>query len=95
MFIIQLKFSDNKSQAKDYMEGHKTWLQAGFERGIFVLSGSLQPNLGGGIIAHNVTRADIDRIVAEDPFVVHKVVTADIIEFSPSKSDPRLEFLLE
>ena len=48
MFIIQLRFSDNKSQAKDFMEGHKKWLQLGFGKGIFVLSGSLQPNAGGG-----------------------------------------------
>ncbi|RXE87111.1 hypothetical protein [Pseudoalteromonas sp. A757] len=95
MFIIQLKFSDNKSQAKDFMEGHKEWLQAGFDKGIFLLSGSLQPNAGGGIVAVNVSKEEIEEIVAEDPFVIENVVKPEIIELTPSKADDRLLFLID
>ena len=28
MFVITLKFSSNKSQAGQFMDGHKTWLKA-------------------------------------------------------------------
>jgi len=95
MFIIQLTFSDNKSQAKDFMEGHKKWLQTGFDKGIFVLSGSLQPNAGGGLIAVDVSKQEIEEIVAEDPFVIENVVKPKIIELAPSKADERLSFLLD
>lgn len=95
MFIIQLKFSDNKSHAKDFMEGHKKLLQAGFDKGIFLLSGSLKPNAGGGIVAVNVSKEEIEAIVAEDPFVVENVVKPDIIELTPSKADDRLSFLID
>ena len=44
------------------MEGHKKWLQSGFDKGIFVLSGSLQPNAGGGIIAVGVSKQEIEEI---------------------------------
>ncbi len=30
-----------------------------------------------------------------DPFVVHGVVQAEILEIKPGKADPRLEFLLQ
>jgi len=95
MFIIQLKFSDNKALAKDFMEGHKEWLQAGFDKGIFILSGSLQPSLGGGIIAVNISKEEVEGIVSEDPFVIENVVKPEIIELAPSKSDDRLLFLLD
>ncbi|MBQ4835713.1 MULTISPECIES: YciI family protein [Pseudoalteromonas] len=95
MFIIQLRFSDNKSRAKDFMEGHKEWLQAGFDKGVFMVSGSLQPNAGGGIIAANVSKEEIEGIIAEDPFVIENVVKPEIIELTPSKADERLSFLLD
>lgn len=94
MFIVLLKFSDNKSLAGQFMERHKEWLKRGFDEGVFVLAGSLQPNLGGGIIAHNTALPDLQKRVNDDPFVVEKVVSAEIIEITPSKADERLDFLL-
>ncbi|MBL1430708.1 MAG: hypothetical protein COA60_004225 [Robiginitomaculum sp.] len=95
MFIIFLKFSENKSQAGQYMAGHKSWLQAGFDDGVFLVSGSLQPNQGGGIVAHNTSLIDLQSRIDKDPFVVNNVVTAQIIEITASKADQKLAFLLE
>lgn len=92
MFIVLLKFAD-KSKAPAQMEGHKAWLQQGFEDGVFSLAGSLQPNLGGGILAHGLTRDALEARVAEDPFVAEGVVTAEILEITPARSDERLAFL--
>ena len=76
------------------MEGHKEWIKRGFDDGVFLLTGSLQPNLGGGIVAHNTSLADLENRVNDDPFVAENVVTADILEITPSKTDDRLAFLL-
>lgn len=94
MFIVLLKFSDNKSQASNFMDGHNQWLKDGFDDGIFLLAGSLQPGIGGGILAHNTTQADLENRVKEDPFVAENVVTAEVMELSPAKADERLNFLL-
>lgn len=94
MFFVMLKFSGNKSRAGQFMEGHKEWLQRGFEDGVFLLAGSLQPNQGGGIVAHNTSRADLEIRIAEDPFVSADVVAAEILEVDPSRADERLSFLL-
>ena len=95
MFIVLLKFSGNKSQAGQFMEGHKAWIKRGFDDGVFLMVGSLQPNLGGGIVAHNTSLADIQSRVNDDPFVAENVVTAEILEIEPSKVDERLKFLLD
>ena len=94
MFIVLLRFSDNKGQASQFMEGHNEWIRHGFDDGIFLLVGSLQPNLGGGIVAHNLTLSDLQSRVNNDPFVSENVVSAEILEITPSKADERLEFLL-
>ena len=55
MFIVLLKFSTNREQSGDYLDGHKAWLKQGFDDGVFLLAGSLQPGLGGGILARGST----------------------------------------
>ena len=94
MFIVLLKFSINRSQSGQYMEGHKEWIERGVEDGVFVLVGSLQPNLGGGIVAHNTSLSDLQDRVNDDPFVVENIVSAEILEITPAKVDERLKFLL-
>ncbi|MDP2324578.1 MAG: hypothetical protein Q8N51_11170 [Gammaproteobacteria bacterium] len=94
MFVVLLKFSGNKSQASQLMEGHKTWIKRGFDDGVFLLVGSLQPNLGGGIVAHNTSLPDLQKRVKDDPFVAENVVSADILEIKTSRADERLAFLL-
>jgi len=51
MFLILLKFSTNKARAPEVMADHVAWLKQGFDDGVFDLAGSLQPQLGGGILA--------------------------------------------
>lgn len=95
MFIVLLKFSSNKGHASRFMEGHKEWIKRGFDDGVFLLVGSLQPHLGGGIVANNTSLQDLQSRVSADPFVVENVVNADIIEITPAKADDRLKFLLD
>jgi len=94
MFVVLLKFSGNKAKAADFMDSHNAWLKRGFKDGVFLLAGNLKPNLGGGILAYNSARADLERRVAADPFVAEKIVSAEILEFAPAKATDRLSFLL-
>ena len=95
MFIVLLKFSGDKGKASQFMGGHQEWIQRGFDDGVFLLVGSLQPNLGGAIMADNTSLADLQSRVNGDPFVAENVVRAEILEITPSKIDERLKFLLD
>ena len=94
MFIVLLKFSDNKAKASQFMEGHNEWIKRGFDDGVFLLVGSLKPNGGGGVVAHNTSLADLQGRVSTDPFVAENVVAAEILELAPSRADARLDFLI-
>lgn len=94
MFIVLLKFSSNKDRAGEFKDGHVSWLKRGFDDGVFLLGGRLQPDLGGGILAHNVSLPDLQKRVEADPFVAQDVVRAEILEMTPALADERLKFLI-
>ena len=94
MFIILLTFSDNKSKAGEYMDGHNEWIKQGFDDGVFLLVGGLQPNLGGSVIAHNLSLSELRERVNNDPFVAENIVSVEILEIDPKKADERLAFLV-
>lgn len=76
------------------MDGHNQWIKQGFEDGVFLLVGSLQPNLGGSVFAHNTSLSELQDRVNNDPFVSEKIVKVEIFEIDPKKADERLSFLV-
>lgn len=94
MFVVLLQFSDNKDQAAEFMNGHKSWIQQGFDDGVFLLAGSLDEKRGGAVLASNTSRAELEARVGADPFVAHGVVSAQIIGITPTRLDERLGALL-
>lgn len=95
MFVVLLKFSDNREKMDGLMSGHKAWLKRGLDDGIFLLAGGLQPKLGGAIIAHGISRSDLENRVSEDPFVAENIVNVEILEITQSTTDERLAFLVD
>jgi uncharacterized protein YciI len=93
MFLVLYRFSKNKSKAPEFMSAHNAWSRRAFDEGMFVFAGSLEPQMGGVIVAQAATRAELERRIHEDPFVVHDVVTSELLEVSPTRADPRLAFL--
>lgn len=93
MFIILLKFSENPARAPELMAGHKAWLDQGFADGVFLMAGSIQPGLGGTVIARGETQDAIEARVQGDPFVRENVVAAEVLTIDPARVDDRLAFL--
>lgn len=94
MFVVTLRFSANQAKARNLMQAHNDWIRSGFDDGVFLMTGSLKPGLGGVVLAHGVTRADLETRVNQDPFVTEDVVSADILDIAPGRADDRLAFLL-
>jgi len=92
MFVITLRFAD-KSKAPLFMDGHNAWIRRGFDDGVFLLAGGIQPNAGGAILAHGTSLEALEARVREDPFVAEGVVGAEILAVSPGRTDERLAFL--
>ena len=84
MFVITLRFAD-KTNAPRFMDGHNAWIKQGFDDGVFLLVGSLQPNAGGAILAHNASLEEIEARVQDDPFVAKGVVSAEVLAIAPGR----------
>ncbi|SCZ54077.1 Uncharacterized conserved protein YciI, contains a putative active-site phosphohistidine [Epibacterium ulvae] len=93
MYFILLTFAKNRDQLAAYLDGHKAWLQKGFEDGVFIMAGSITDGEGGAILAVGEDETALMERVAEDPFVVGEVVEPEIIGVAPTMMDPRLDFL--
>jgi uncharacterized protein YciI len=94
LFIVFLRFGPNRAQAGQWMAGHKQWIQDGIADGSFLMAGSLDQAQGGLVIAVDTDATALHARVAQDPFVVHGVVTADIHAVAPSLMAQGLSALL-
>ena len=94
MFVVFLRFSALKSEAPRLMPAHNDWIRRGFDDGVFLTVGALQPSAGGAVLAHGLSREALEALLAEDPFVAEGVVEPEIFEISASRADARLDFLV-
>jgi uncharacterized protein YciI len=93
MFMILLRFAENRHLAGEHMSGHSDWIRQGIADAVFLLAGSLSGGQGGAVIAHGLTRADLERRLEADPFVAKRIVAPEIIEIVPGLVDHRLAFV--
>jgi uncharacterized protein YciI len=94
MFVVTLTYVADLSEIDAAMPRHMAYLRRQYEDGVFVVSGRQVPRAGGVIVATGVTREELERRVALDPFVSDGLAEASIVEFNASQTAPRLRGLL-
>lgn len=90
MFVIELTYVAPLAEIDRAMKPHVAWLDRHYTAGTFVASGRKIPRDGGIILAIAESRAALEAIVAEDPFVAGGLATARVIEFRTSQRTPDL-----
>ena len=92
MFILTLTYIAPLQEVDRHVPAHMDWIKAGYASGTFLASGRKVPRTGGFILAKG-DRADIEALVATDPFMVAGVTTYDITEVAVAFTAPGLEQL--
>ena len=85
MFVIELIYKVDLAQIDAEMKPHMAFVNAHYASGTFVMSGRKIPRDGGVILAVGRSRADIEALVREDPFVAKGLADYRIIEFRASQ----------
>jgi uncharacterized protein YciI len=85
MFVIELMYKTDLAEIDAHMAAHVRYLKKYYAAGTFVASGRKIPRDGGIILAAAAQRADIEAIIAEDPFVREGLADFRIIEFRVSQ----------
>ena len=75
MFIIALTYTAPLEQVEQHLAAYRQFLDKHYQSGAFLFSGRKEPRTGGIIVARAASRAEIERIIGEDPF--HQAGIAD------------------
>lgn len=94
MFAILLNYIKPLSEVDRLVGEHREFLERYYASGHFLLSGRKEPRTGGVILCNAQTRAEVETIVANDPFHREQVAEYEIIEFLPSMAAPHLGGLI-
>lgn len=95
MFIINLHYIVPLEELDKHMKDHVAFLKKYYKQNIFVASGRKVPRTGGIILALAGSQEEVEKIIQEDPFCVHKLAEFTITEFLTSQYHPDLKRLLE
>lgn len=93
MFIISLTYQKPLEEIDAHLSKHVEFLKSHYAKGIFLASGRKNPRTGGIILALASNKAEIEAIIALDPFYIHGVAQYEITEFIASMTSPHVEFL--
>lgn len=93
MFVILLNYIKPLSEVDRFVDEHRDYLASHYASGHFLLSGRQEPRTGGVILATAQSRAEVERIVLNDPFHREHLADYDIVEFVPSMAATQLASL--
>jgi uncharacterized protein YciI len=85
MFVIELNYKVDLAQIDAHMAAHVRFLKRHYAAGRFLISGRKIPRDGGIILAVGTSRAEIESIIQEDPFVARGLADFRVIEFRASQ----------
>lgn len=84
MFLILLNYQD-VGKVDEQLVAHRNYLDKYYNLNKFIFSGPQTPRTGGVILCRAENKPEVQQIISEDPFYLHKLATYEIIEFEPLK----------
>ncbi len=93
MFVVSLTYTKDLSEVDKHIDAHIAYLEKYYALEKFVASGRKVPRTGGIILVNMENRAELDRILAEDPFHIADVADYEVTEFVPTMTAKGFETL--
>ncbi|MGL6021151.1 MAG: YciI family protein [Gibbsiella quercinecans] len=93
MYIVNLTYHRPIAEVDALLADHIAWLKKYFQQGTFIASGRKNPRTGGVILVKGVARAQLDTILAEDPF--NAVANYEITDVALSTASTGFEALID
>ncbi|ANI88641.1 GTP cyclohydrolase [Arachidicoccus ginsenosidimutans] len=87
MFIVSLTYKKPLEEVDKYIQPHSDFLDKQYQAKKFIFSGRKNPRTGGLIAAYNVTKAELENIITQDPFYQNGIADYEITEIIPTKYD--------
>ena len=94
MFVIVVSFKKPMDVLNQQLASHRAFLDTCYEKNYFIASGQNSLHTGGVIISQMSDRADLEEIIKQDPLYIYEIADYDFIEFTPTKSHPKIEKII-
>lgn len=78
LFAITLSYTRPLEEIQAHLEAHKEWLFKYAQAEAILFAGPLQQGKGGFILAHGEDLAGIQKMIADDPFNIHRLATFEV-----------------
>ena len=88
MFVILVTYKKPLQFIDEYLTEHVNFLDQGYQKNCFVVSGRRNPRIGGVIISQLNDRNQLEDLIKQDPFHIHELADYEIIEFTPRGHHP-------
>lgn len=83
LFAVLMHFTKPLAEVDAVRAEHVAHLERYAEQGTILAWARREPPVGGVFLVAGPDRADLERVVAEDPYVTSGVARPEIVEFRP------------
>lgn len=84
-FIVLLKYVKPLEDIDIHRPSHLDFLEHYYKEEVLLISGPQVPRNGGVLLAQCKNKENLMVILQNDPFMVNKLATYEVIEFAPTK----------
>ena len=95
MYVLVVSFSKSPEFVTPHVETHSMWVKKYIDKGIFLAAGPKKSKLGGVILAKNIDKENLKKILEEDSYVQNDVVDYQIIDMNFRLSSDEFKFLID
>jgi uncharacterized protein YciI len=85
MFVLLSRYLKPLEEVDNVVGEHRAFLDKHYASGDLLISGPQNPRVGGVIVTKEMTRAAVEAMLAQDPFVREGISEYQIIEFMPTR----------
>lgn len=83
MFVILGTYKKPMDVVEAHLVAHRAFLAEGYQAGHFIVAGPRVPRTGGVILSQLKDRAQLQKIMEQDPFYEFGIADYEIVEFTP------------
>ena len=84
-FIVEATYRAPLERIREATPRHRAWLQKGYDLGMFLCSGPQDPPVGGFLVARANSKAELELMFREEPFLKEGLASFTFTEFQPVK----------
>jgi uncharacterized protein YciI len=84
VYVLLVTYRAPLERIDELRPRHVAYLREHYADGTFLVSGRQRPPAGGLIVAGDVDRAELERIIATDPYVTEGAAEYTVVEFGPT-----------